>query len=144
MSRVSKSIATLCIRGDDLFPGEITELLQADPDFATAKGESVVARHSGSARIAKTGLWNLESSDQQPADLDLQIREVLSRTTSNIEVWRSLSKKYRVSMSCGLFVQDWNQQLNISPESLEALGIRGIQLELDIYEGCEEEREKLS
>jgi hypothetical protein len=46
---------------------------------------------------------------------------------------RLLESKYRIDLFCGLFMEGTNEGLQISPETLHALGERGISLGLDMY-----------
>jgi hypothetical protein len=67
-----------------------------------------------------------------------QIEEILARLTSDLEVWKSIGERLRVDLFCGLFLKGANEGLTLSPRSLSKLGMRGIELNLDIYSGEEE------
>jgi len=71
--------------------------------------------------------------------LDGQINEILSRMTADLAVWRSITEKYRADLFCGLFMGVSNEGLSISSQPLAALGMRGIELSLDIYAGQDDE-----
>jgi hypothetical protein len=86
-------------------------------------------------RIARTGAWHLSATDREPEDLDGQVNELLSKLTDDLTVWTSIAKKYRVDLFCGLFMHQGNEGLSVKPESLAALGLRRIELGLDIYGG---------
>jgi hypothetical protein len=133
MSRMSSSSATLRIAGDDLIPEEISGLLGCPPTTAQTKGEVLIGKKSGTTRIAKSGMWCLESTDQEPEDLDGQIEEILNKVKRDPETWRTLTGRFRADLFCGLFMSGENEGLNISPSSLFALGQRGIELALDVY-----------
>lgn len=119
--------------GDDLVPDEITRLLGAVPTLAQIKGEKIVGPVSGQTRIARSGMWLLQTADRSPADMDGQIQEILSQTTNDLAVWQSLSKKYFTELFCGLMLEGTNEGIGLTPQSLVALGERGIELGLDIY-----------
>jgi hypothetical protein len=135
MASVQRSVATLRISGDDLNPAEISRLLGCDPSEAQTKGERLVGRVTGYVRIARTGMWRLCAADREPQDLDGQIDELLSKLTDELTVWGSIAEKFRLDLFCGLFMQESNEGLSISPDSLAALGLRHIELGLDIYDG---------
>jgi hypothetical protein len=137
MAQLQRSAATLRISGDDLQPAEITRLLGCDPSAAQTKGEQVVGRNTGSARIASTGMWRLAASKREPGDLDGQIAELLSKLTDDLNVWGSIARTYKLDLFCGLFMGGGNEGLSISPESTAALGLRHVELGLDIYGGDE-------
>lgn len=118
--------------GDDLIPDEITRLLGVAPTLAEIKGEPIVSPVSGKTRLVP-GMWLLRAADRSPADMDGQIQEILSQTTNDLAVWQSLSKKYFTQLFCGLVMEGTNEGIGLSPQSLVALGERGIELGLDIY-----------
>ncbi len=142
MAQLQKSIVTLRISGDDLVPDEMTRLLGAAPTHAQTKGERIVGRKTGHVRIAKRGMWRLRASDREPEDMDGQIHEILSRLTSDLAVWRDITKKHHADLFCGLFMRAGNEGLTISAQSLAALGARGIEMSLDIYGGDDEDEEE--
>jgi hypothetical protein len=141
MAQLHKSVVTLRISGDDLIPEVITKLLGASPTFAQTKGDRIVGKKTGQARIAKFGMWQLCAADREPEDMDGQIHEILSQATDDLGVWQNIVAKYEVDLFCGLFMRFGNEGLTISAVSLEALGVRGIQLGLDIYEGDDDDYE---
>lgn len=135
MAQIQRSVATLRIMGDNLDPTEITRLLGCAPDAAQTRGEEIPARKGGSVRIARIGMWRLSATDREPGDLDAQIRDLLSKLTDDLTVWTSIAERHRVDLFCGLFMHKGNEGLSITPESLAALGLRRIELGLDIYDG---------
>jgi hypothetical protein len=128
-----RSAATLRIVGDDLIPAEVSSMLGCDPTVAQRKGEVLIGKKTGIERIARTGVWRLQSADQEPEDLNGQIEEILNRATGDIGTWRALTLRFRVDLFCGLFLGGENEGLAISPSVLFALGQRGIELALDVY-----------
>jgi hypothetical protein len=133
MAHMHKSVATLRIRGDDLVPAEVSNLLRCTPTTSQKRGEVIVGKKTGTERIARTGMWSLHSVDQESENLDGQIEEILAKLTEDIETWQSLARRHRVDLFCGLFMGGRNEGLAISPASLVALGQRGIELALDVY-----------
>jgi hypothetical protein len=138
MASVHRSVATLRIRGDDLDPVEISRLLGCNPTFGQTKGERIVGRSIAAVRIARGGLWRLCAADREPEDLDDQIAELLSKPTDNLGVWNWIAERYELDLFCGVFMKESNEGLSISPQSLAALGLRHIELGLDIYDGDDE------
>jgi len=90
-------------------------------------------------RVARTGTWQLDASDRKPGDIDGQIHEILAQMTGDIAIWQSLTRRYHADLFCGLFMRFGNEGLTISAASLEALGIRGIELGLRLYGGDRDE-----
>jgi len=139
MAQVQKSVVSLRIGSEGLIPDEITRLLGATPTRTQIKGEKIVGQKTGHVRIAKFGMWRLSASDRKPEDLDGQIREILSQTTSDLAAWRSIAEKHQIDLFCGLFLGGSNEGMTLSAQSLAALGERGIELGLDIYSGHDED-----
>ena len=135
MASLDQTAASLRVFGDDLDPKQVTRLLGHEPSGAELKGQEIIGKSSGKTRIAKTGSWRLSATKRSPGDLDAQIEEILSKLSSDMNVWNALSGRYRVDLFCGLFLRGWNEGLTISAKSLAALGNRGIDLGLDIYDG---------
>ena len=135
MAQVQRSVATLRIIGDNLDPAEITRLLGCAPDAAQTRGEEIAGRNISSVRIARMGMWQLSVTDREPEDLNAQIRDLLSKLTDDLAMWTSIAERYRVDLFCGLFIREGNEGLSITSESLAALGLRRIELGLDIYDG---------
>jgi hypothetical protein len=134
MASIMRSVATLRISGNTLDPAEITRRLGCDPSSAQTKGERLVGRNTGAVRIASTGMWRLSATERGPQDLDGQIRELLSKLTDDLDVWASIAATHKVDLFCGLFMRGSNEGLSISPQALAALGLRQIELGLDIYD----------
>src|SRR5579862_6405921 len=136
MSEVHQSTVALRISGDNLVPDEITALLGASPTHAVIKGEKgkhITGPKVGDVRVARSGMWTLEAPDREPEDMNGQIREILSQMTADLAVWQSITKRYRVDLFCGLFLSGDYGGLTLSPQSLAALGERGIEMGLCIY-----------
>jgi hypothetical protein len=133
MGPMKSSKATLRIIGDDLIPAEVSSLLGCAPTLAQEKGEVLIGKKTGAKRIARMGMWRLQSTDREPENLDGQIEEILNRVTGDIENWKALTRRFRVELFCGLFMGSGNEGMSISPGALFALGQRGIELALDIY-----------
>lgn len=131
MARLARSVATLRIIGDDLVPDEVSKLLGGTPTRAHRKGDEIPLR--GAQCLARTGMWRMAATETVPEDVDAQISEILGKLTPDLESWRSLASRFRVNLFCGLFMEEGNEGLSVSPSNLIALGERGIELDLDIY-----------
>lgn len=142
MGTIDHSVATLRFFGDELVPGEISELLGASPTVSCRMGEELVGAKTGAVRIAKTGSWRLSAASREPWDLEAQIFEILGQLTGDSATWRSLAR-FQPDLFCGLFMGSSNDGLRLSPEALLALGQRGIALGLDIYDAGERGRDSV-
>lgn len=133
MSALERAVATLRISGDDLIPDDISQRLGASPTRAQRKGEVIPIGTSGRSRIARTGLWMLSANDTAPENLDGQVAELLGRLSTDLSVWRSLSKRFDIDLFCGWFMGGSNEGVEIASATLLALGERGIRLGIDLY-----------
>jgi hypothetical protein len=132
MGCLSRTIASLRIFGDDLNPSEISKLIGKEPTRAEKMGDRV-KKFNGTYRIARTGGWCIAADDVKPGNLNSQIAAILEGTTDDVEVWLELSERFSVDMFCGLFLESFNEGLEISAQTMILLGSRGILLDLDIY-----------
>ena len=133
MAHLERSVATLRIMGDDLFPEEISRLLGAVPTSGYAKGHQLPSEPSGHMVTSKSGVWRLRAKETKPENLDQQVSELLGQVTSDLSVWSDIATRFHVDLFCGWFMGNGNEGVAISPETMLALGKRGIQLSIDIY-----------
>ena len=98
MGGLSESDATLRLFGDDLIPDEITALLGHEPTESEVKGKLRERFLPEYKKVAKTGGWRRGCERRILGDLDAQIKEILEPLTDNFEIWRELSKRYRMDM----------------------------------------------
>ncbi|HGM7319353.1 TPA: DUF4279 domain-containing protein [Stenotrophomonas maltophilia] len=139
MAAFDHSLVALRFFGDDLLPDEISALLGATPTVSHHKGQDLKGSQSGTVRIARTGSWRLSAPRREPEDLEAQIFEILDQLTGDLAIWESLAR-FRPDLFCGLFMGSGNDGVSLSPRTLLALGQRGIELGLDIYDAEEEVR----
>lgn len=133
MSVLESSRTCLRIFGDDLVPGEISAALGSAPTKSEARGDARRTPNGTERCAAKRGYWRLDAADAAPEDTNGQVRELLSKLTSDLYVWRDISKRFEVDLFCGWFMSQTNDGAELSPATLLALGERGIALSLDIY-----------
>lgn len=140
MAQLHQSVATLRIIGDDLIPEKITVLLGCEPTDSQTKGQIVRGPKTGREHPRQTGMWRLEATDCEPEDLDKQVAELLGKLTPDVNIWSSLSEQFSIDLFCGLFMENTNEGVSISADTLLALGQRNIELGLDIYGPTQEIR----
>ncbi|WP_024929977.1 DUF4279 domain-containing protein [Methylophilus sp. OH31] len=133
MPQISRSEASLIVTGDNLVPSEITILLGCEPDSSHTKGEKVEINKTGNIRITSSGEWRINAKSREPENLDAQISEILDKLSSDLSIWMSLNKKYKIYLFCGIFMKEGMEGMSISPISLKTLSDRGVLLDLDIY-----------
>ncbi len=132
MPYFERSSATLRIAGDLLVPDKISSMLGSVPTHSQHMGDEL-GNSTGRVSIARTGMWRLEASDREPEDLCGQIDEILGKLTNDLAIWADIHQNFRVDLFCGLFMGSGNDGISLPPDRLQALGERGIELELDIY-----------
>jgi hypothetical protein len=132
MGSFKSSRACLRVIGDSLVPDEITAALGATPTKAQTLGE-VLRLANGRERVARCGSWRLEAAEASPEDTNAQVLELLSQLSLDLSVWRDIAARFRLDLFCGWFMNDGNDGVVLTPETLLALGERGIALSLDIY-----------
>jgi len=120
--------------GDSLIPEEVTSMLGEVPTEAQRKGQELRGP-TGISRTAKFGMWRLRATETTPGDLDAQVQESLAQLTDDSTVWNRLASQYNIDLYCGWFMEKENEGLGVSAGTLRELGVRGIELSLDIYSG---------
>ena len=133
MAELHESSVALRIGGDNLLPHEITRLLGCEPTRSGEKGEVMVGKKTAVQRKLKTGTWILKAAVATPGNVDGQANEILGKLTQDMEVWRSLSSQYDMDLFCGLMMKYGDEGLEISSNTLQELGARGIRLGLCLY-----------
>jgi hypothetical protein len=133
MARIHETRASLRFFGDDLEPENISALLGHPPTTGRVKGETWLTK-SGREKIARTGSWILEAASKQPGDLDAQIAELLDGLNHNPEIWQNLTTRFRADIFCGIFMQESNEGISLSVQSLQDLASRKLFIDFDIYD----------
>ena len=133
MGPVKKMTVTLRFRGDDLDPRELTERLGSSPTSAASKG-GMWLTPSGAERVAGTGWWRLRLESGDADTFKGQIAQLFATLSPDLAAWRDLSARYRGNLFVGAFLGSANEGLIIAPETAFAIGERGLELQLDIYE----------
>ena len=124
--------ASLRIMGDDLDPDEVTRLLGALPTKGSKKGEFFYTS-TGSRHRSRTGIWALQVEHQRPGNLDKQIEQLLEPLTDDLAIWNDLAARFKLEIFCGLFTEEYNSRMTLAPNTVLALGSRGIVIDFDIY-----------
>ncbi|MEQ4209780.1 DUF4279 domain-containing protein [Actinopolymorpha sp. B9G3] len=135
MAELARALAALRVAGEELVPDAITTALGCEPSRSWAKGEAWISH--GVTRTRRFGLWSLDAEETTPADVDAQVATIRGRLTSDEAVWRDLGARYTVDLFCGWFMERGNEGVTLEPETMLALGRRGIPLDVDLYGGDE-------
>jgi hypothetical protein len=123
----------------ELDPDAVTAALGCPPTGSARKGEvrrrngKVMTDSDGMPLIASVSGWQYSVDRREPGDLDGQIREIFGALTDDLSAWRPLAATYKPDLFVGMFLQDENEGIEISAESLRILADRGVSLSLDIY-----------
>lgn len=138
MAHINRSVVTLRIRGEMLIPSEITAMLGSESSFEQRKGQVLTNKKGTRERIAKFGMWALETFDCEPENIEVQVFKIFDKLTNDTKIWNYLSNSFEVELFCGIIMKYKNEGMEISPKVLKILGERGIALSLDIYGGEDE------
>jgi hypothetical protein len=133
MPELNHSLACLRIFGETLLPDEVSRLLGAQPTKSRLKGDVKYRSREGRETIAKEGAWLLRADDRAPADVDGQVAEIFSELTDDLNAWAALVQRYDVDLSFGWFTEHSNEGIELSPQTLAAIGVRGIRMSVDLY-----------
>jgi hypothetical protein len=100
VAELNRGVAALRVVGDDLSPDDVTTLLGMSPTKSFARGDEIRHKRMPS-RVARFGLWTLDAAETEPADLDVQVCELLRPLTTDLGIWRGLAERFRVELFCG-------------------------------------------
>lgn len=138
MAELSQTVVSLRFGGDDLDPTEISRLLGAVPTLCYRKGERRL-RPNGQEIAGGSGLWMLSTERVRPGNLDGQIAELLAPLSQDLVVWNDLSRRFGGVIFSGLFLESGNEGTGLQPQTMLALGSRGLGLDMDIYSVTDDE-----
>ncbi len=138
MAVLSGSAASLRFFGDDLDPDELTLLLGRQPTNSERKGQEIVGNITGTKRTARSGGWRLSAEPREPGNLDAQIFELLGQLTNDMSIWQDLTSRFRADVFCRLFMEEGNEGISLSHETLQRLAERGLTIDFDIHDSPEE------
>jgi len=141
MPNIHHSYAALRIAGDSLKPDAISRLLGCSPTLGHVKG--TIEPSKGKPIVRETGYWHLDAAGRQPGSLDAHVTELFGRVNDALPVWRRLSRDYQIELFCVYFTREAHKPVQASPQTLKALGDRGIKLKLHIYSPAEEQHSRV-
>lgn len=133
MGGIGRTKVSLRFAGEDLDPEVVSRGLGLRPDKSYRKGE-IASWGRFKGRAAESGFWHLSTEALEPGDLNAQITDMLTHATSDVSAWRNISERYSGNLFCGLFMKTMNEGLSLPAATMVALGARGIELQLDIYD----------
>jgi len=129
--QVDRACVSLRFFGESLIPEELTRLLGCQPTEGRRKGDVIPDKRYH--RVAKTGIWRLNGSGPETADIEEQVVALLTSVTSDLQVWRRLTTEFAADIFCGVFLDDLNRGFILSPRVTQLLAERGIEIGFDIY-----------
>jgi Domain of unknown function (DUF4279) len=132
MGDVYKTAASLRFHGDDLDPNDLSRVFGTEPTVGVKKGEIWVSP-KGLEVVSPFGRWHLHTDDVKPGDIDQQIASLFSGLSDDMVRWREYAERYHGNIFAGIFLSQFNEGMSISPATLNAVGMRGLELGLDIY-----------
>ena len=133
MSAISSSTVTIRLFGAKLDPDHVTQLLGCVPSAAAKKGEKII-KPDGRERIVKRGSWRLEYGEKNEVGLEEKIQILLAKLTDNLESWQEVTRNLEIAdIYCGLFIDNWNEGLELSPSIMRKIADRNLTIGFDIY-----------
>jgi len=132
MSVTDAPIFALRIFGDSLEPQEVTAVLGREPTRSFRKGDRNVGANGKEYAPRRTGMWMLAASEDVH-NVENCLRNFLAHLPSDLDVWRTLGARFELILSVGLFMDETNEEFELPASALEALGRRGVSINLDIY-----------
>jgi len=134
MAAIGRVRASLRVLGDSLEPEEVSALLGRPPTRMHRKGDPIAGK-AGGDQVEPTGAWILDSGLSEKAELEEHIESMLGTLTNDSDEWDSLLARFTATVHCSLFLDRYNEGLELSPRISQALSERGLVIAFDIYSG---------
>ena len=105
----------------------------------------MVPSPDGTMRTAHKASWRVSGSHfEVPGDINQKVAELFNILSDDFGKWKDLATRLEGQLFVGLQLHECNEGIGISAETLCAIGQRGLELELDIYSGKEENFEAMT
>ena len=134
MAGIGRVRASLRVLGDSLEPEEVSALLGRPPTRMHRKGDPVPGKNVSDA-VEPTGAWILDSGLSEKAELEDHIEALMSKLSNDADEWESLLARFSATVHCSLFLDQYNEGLELSPRIAEAISERRLVIAFDIYSG---------
>lgn len=128
---IKKVSVSLRFIGDELNPDEVTSMLKCQPTKAFRKGNTIPDEKY--QRTATTGGWILQSSLSDRENIEKHIIALFSSVSNEMHIWQYLTGRYRADLFIGIFMEDWNQGIELSSDLIKQITERHLKLSFDIY-----------
>ncbi|MEN0040142.1 MAG: DUF4279 domain-containing protein [Pseudomonadota bacterium] len=129
----------LRLRGDDLDPEYVTEIIGVAPTTANRRGELMERPIKPTPH--RTGSWQLAAPDvsdcHHSETLERQIHWLLEQCTGNLENWKKLAELFEIDLFIGIHIGNTLAAFGLEPQTMRLLAERGIVLDCHLYCGSE-------
>ena len=114
--------------GDELDPDFVSAQLGSPPTDSCRKGDL----HRQGRVLEKTGRWVLKQ-ERTAEPVAEGIMRLLASLTSDLAVWRELTRRFHGDLRCHLIARRWNRGVTWRPCVLAAIADRGLEFITDVY-----------
>ncbi len=115
---------------DDLLNYFCHPAIGCQPTKSYRKGDILPSKLS--SRVADTGAWILKGSEGDVGALEMKVSRLLDRVPAELAAWEAL-KGFYGNVFCGVFLNDWNRGLSLSPELMQRLVKYRLSIDFDLY-----------
>jgi len=136
VAAIARVRVSLRVFGDSLEPDEVSALLGSKPTRCHRKGDPVTGGNS--AHVEPTGAWILDSQLSEKTEVEEHVETLLTRLSNDEDEWASLVSRFSASFHCSLFLDQYNEGLEVSPRLARHVADRGLVIAFDIYSGDSE------
>jgi hypothetical protein len=141
LAAIARVRVSLRVFGDSLEPEEVSALLGREPSQFHRKGDKIFKTSSTSsasgsvASIEPTGAWILDSGLSEKAEIEDHVEALLSPISNDSDEWASLTSRFSASIICSVFLDQYNEDFELSPRLAQSLADRGLVIAFDIHSG---------
>jgi hypothetical protein len=119
--------------GDELDPEELTRLLGSEPSWSSKVGERRKLSN-GETQIMDHGKWLIDYGKEiSSVIVEEQIASLLDKMTDDPAIWHDLTSRYDTRVSCGIYINSFNEKFELSEAILKRLSDRHLKISMDIF-----------
>jgi hypothetical protein len=78
-------------------------------------------------------IWGIRLAGKDRMSLENKIMMLLGEFTKDILIWRQVTESIKADIFCGLFLDEWNQGFDLTPDLMKEISDRNLEIGFDIY-----------
>jgi hypothetical protein len=140
MAKLADTSVSLMFSGDALQPETISKALGIEATrFGRKDGPD--CGETSYKKLLTTVHWRLSLEICDAADMDAQLADLFSNASNDLAVWRNIASQFDGAIYFGWFITEGNSTASLSAQTLASCAARGLRMDFDLYQSCENDEE---